>query len=268
MTSLRDTIHIYPWDTQILRKMKLLLALPLVLVFLAFTVALPSADQSLKNPKLRAMIQRLEPANVVSRGVFKSDGDVDSWSECVNIPVLDETCISITVFPDNLTLILTLVVHNYTIINTELTGTSLCLDQADLLKLLELIPALIPFKSFIDGIIKLLHFIPAQIFSVCVDINNLNVTSTAATGCVTLNSTLICWKDKCVYQGTDNFGCFDIPLDHLPAANTNTNTNAEEASNTESGFVKQAPIVEAIAMGTHLKRFAEHIKVAEAQNKS
>jgi len=51
------------------------------------------------------------------------------------------------------TIVLQVTVHNFTLINEVLTGTQVCADQASLLALLELIPALIPFRPLIHALI-------------------------------------------------------------------------------------------------------------------
>eukprot|EP01102_Stenamoeba_stenopodia_P011411 TRINITY_DN3501_c0_g1_i1.p1 TRINITY_DN3501_c0_g1~~TRINITY_DN3501_c0_g1_i1.p1 ORF type:complete len:222 (-),score=49.03 TRINITY_DN3501_c0_g1_i1:101-706(-) len=171
------------------------LCLSICLVFLAFTVFTPVSARA---PQRTTTITQLE------------DGATE-WKECVNIPVLDETCIILDVFPNNLTIVLQVTVHNFTLINEQLTGTQICANQASLLQLLDLIPALLPFRPLIHALIVALKLIPAQVFSVCVVVEDLNVTSTHATGCVYLNTTLMCWEGKCLYKGSDDFGCFDIP---------------------------------------------------------
>jgi hypothetical protein len=137
-----------------------LLLFSLFMVFLAFTVALPSPkdDGGILLPLIQEQIYEASSTS------SSSSAPVDAWSQCVNIPVLDETCISIEVIPDNLTLIITLTIHNVTLVHTQLSATQICLDQGSLLRLLDLIPVLAPFKTLINYLIKV-NF-PLQFFLV------------------------------------------------------------------------------------------------------
>lgn len=132
------------------------------------------------------------------------------WEACSTFPVLGQTCVEVYVIPQNLTIGIKLIIQNKTVLDEEITASKLCLDDATLLELIADIPELAPFKPIIDYLIELLGFIPAEVFSICLVINNLNVTQHEATGCVDLSTVLMCWEGSCLYKGNDPFGCFDI----------------------------------------------------------
>ena len=138
-------------------------------------------------------------------------GETD-WEKCIDVPVLGETCLELYVMPANLTIGVRLLVRNHTVIDESLNGSHLCVDDKTLLEMLTYIPALLPFKKILDDLIKLYGLIPANVFSVCLDFTDLEISKTEVKGCAQLDSTLLCLKGKCVYKGTDHFGCFDIPL--------------------------------------------------------
>jgi hypothetical protein len=96
------------------------------------------------------------------------------------------------------------------VLSEELSATQLCVGDDQLLKLLELIPALAPFKPVIDDIIKVHGFIPAEVFSVCLNVNNLDIEQHEAKGCPELDSQIMCFKGKCLFSGANKFPCFDL----------------------------------------------------------
>jgi len=99
-----------------------------------------------------------------------------------------------------------------------------CLTDTDLLILLAMIPQLAPYEKQIKQLIELRGFIPAKVFSECVRL--YNVTRGPApgelSGCVALDSNVMCWKDKCLHQGTTDYGCFhhNTTKAHPAAANS------------------------------------------------
>ncbi|KJE97669.1 hypothetical protein CAOG_07776 [Capsaspora owczarzaki ATCC 30864] len=138
-------------------------------------------------------------------------GNESDWSSCIDIPVLGETCLVLYVIPENLTLGAKLTIDNHTVLDEELDGNHICLSDTSLLSLLELIPALIPFKAIIDAIIKADKYIPAHILSICLNLTNVVFNSTSVSGCADLDSNIMCFESKCLYSGDDSFGCFNIP---------------------------------------------------------
>lgn len=134
------------------------------------------------------------------------------YRKCANVSVLGETCIELYAIESNLTIGARLIIRNYVLLDEYISGSHLCLGQKQLLQLLEYIPALLPFKPIIDQVIKLEGFIPAKLFSVCLNFTDLKFSKTEVSGCSNLDATLMCWKSKCLFKGDKDFGCFVIPL--------------------------------------------------------
>eukprot|EP01027_Heterolobosea_sp_BB2_P019941 GEZU01028100.1.p1 GENE.GEZU01028100.1~~GEZU01028100.1.p1 ORF type:complete len:177 (-),score=55.88 GEZU01028100.1:29-559(-) len=140
-------------------------------------------------------------------------GQVANWTKCIdNIPVVDNACVDILLNITSLEVQVVLQVDGHTVIYDTLDTNEICANEASLLELLDLIPALAPYAPIIKKIIDLDKFIPAHIFSICVELTNIDLTSTAFNACAQMNSNIMCFEDKCLYQGTDKFGCFTIPL--------------------------------------------------------
>eukprot|EP00128_Syssomonas_multiformis_P009430 Colp12_sorted_trinity150504_noHs@3177 len=142
----------------------------------------------------------------------KLAGADKTWEKCADIVILGKTCIQAYIVPQNLSLGVRLLVRDKVILNQGLSYNNACVNENTLIKLLELIPELLPFKPLIDSILKAKGYIPAKVFSVCVNINNLDVNTTDISGCAALSATLICWENNCVAKKEVPFGCFDIPL--------------------------------------------------------
>ncbi|KAJ4461579.1 hypothetical protein PAPYR_2178 [Paratrimastix pyriformis] len=134
------------------------------------------------------------------------------WRSCHNFPVLNETCIEVFLNEQSLNVSIRLIVNNHTVFEEDLSATHLCLDDTELIKLIELVPALAPYKKLIDEIVKVRKFIPAEVFSVCLDVEDLEITKKFAKGCVDMDIVLMCWEKKCLWKGTEPMGCFNIPL--------------------------------------------------------
>eukprot|EP01089_Gocevia_fonbrunei_P016657 TRINITY_DN5226_c0_g1_i1.p1 TRINITY_DN5226_c0_g1~~TRINITY_DN5226_c0_g1_i1.p1 ORF type:complete len:174 (-),score=18.73 TRINITY_DN5226_c0_g1_i1:75-596(-) len=147
--------------------------------------------------------------------IFDNDKPTDKvsgadYTTCTNVPILGNTCIEIFVFPTNLTLGVSLIVNGKVLVTEEIEGNNLCLDDNTLLELITYIPALLPFKPVIDELIAVLGFIPAEAFSVCLDIHNMTITTTYASGCPELTLVLMCFEQSCLYKGVEPFECFHI----------------------------------------------------------
>lgn len=132
------------------------------------------------------------------------------WEKCMTLPILGETCLEVVVDPQALTVNVSLYINGNEVATETLSASHFCLDDQSLLKLLELIPALAPYKPIIDDIIKAEGFIPAEVLSVCIDIENLDVQPHEATGCPKLTANIICLESKCLWTGQHQFGCFDL----------------------------------------------------------
>jgi len=139
-------------------------------------------------------------------------GEEKDWEACAVLPVLEQTCVEFYIYTNNLTAGIKLIIQNRTVFNEVLIGDKVCLDDTTLLELLTYIPALLPFKAIIDYLIEALGFIPAEVFSICLEVKNLNITNTQATGCIDMATVLMCFEDHCLFSGTTQFGCFDIKL--------------------------------------------------------
>ena len=48
----------------------------------------------------------------------------------------------------------------------------------------------------------------SQVFSECLALTNVTGAGRNLTGCVALESRLMCFAGRCVYRATDSFGCF------------------------------------------------------------
>eukprot|EP01113_Clastostelium_recurvatum_P000061 TRINITY_DN10031_c0_g1_i1.p1 TRINITY_DN10031_c0_g1~~TRINITY_DN10031_c0_g1_i1.p1 ORF type:complete len:124 (+),score=28.81 TRINITY_DN10031_c0_g1_i1:439-810(+) len=72
------------------------------------------------------------------------------------------------------------------------------------------------YAEIIKMLIKETGKIPGDVFSICLDLYNVTYTPDPAakteriSACAQLDSTIMCWKGKCEYKGTDKFGCFDV----------------------------------------------------------
>jgi len=138
-------------------------------------------------------------------------GDPDyEWKACKQLPILNQTCVEIFAEKQKLLLGLRLIVNNRTMFEKDVSADHICMSQDELLKLLEYIPALAPYKPLIDEILKLHRFIPADVFSVCIHLKDLVISKTEFKGCVDLDVKLICWAGKCLWKGSEPLGCFDI----------------------------------------------------------
>jgi hypothetical protein len=70
----------------------------------------------------------------------------------------------------------------------------------------------VTFERYCLIINQIEDYIPADVFSVCFTVYNLNLSSRQAQGCSSLTSALMCFKDSCLYKHSKDFGCFDVQL--------------------------------------------------------
>lgn len=139
-----------------------------------------------------------------------------NWTSCHNITVIGPTCITVYVFPRNLTVGIQLTVRNRTIIDLPFVGSSMCLSEKSLLKLLNVIPGLGKAIKIIKRLLKIRGFIPGSVLSECLLLTDIEYTpSVSLSACLSLNSTFMCWKNHCMYRAEYFFGCFKIPLHRL-----------------------------------------------------
>jgi hypothetical protein len=133
-----------------------------------------------------------------------------NWTRCMKVPVIGSTCIELYVIPHNVTVGARIIVSGRIIMDQYFTGSRLCVDEKTLISLITLIPPLIPFKPVIDAVLFAYGFIPANVFSVCLEARHLNVTRTQITGQAVLHTTLMCWRGNCLQRGFTNYGNFTI----------------------------------------------------------
>eukprot|EP00297_Palpitomonas_bilix_P017045 CAMPEP_0113896176 /NCGR_PEP_ID=MMETSP0780_2-20120614/17843_1 /TAXON_ID=652834 /ORGANISM="Palpitomonas bilix" /LENGTH=176 /DNA_ID=CAMNT_0000887229 /DNA_START=10 /DNA_END=540 /DNA_ORIENTATION=- /assembly_acc=CAM_ASM_000599 len=132
------------------------------------------------------------------------------WNKCMDVPELGESCIGIFVIADNGTLGVQLNISGHVFQEAVVEGNQVCLDCDSLLELMTDIPVLSAFTPIIKLVEKLHHLIPADVFSICVDIDNMKYDGTYFDGCPKLQATLMCWEGKCLYKGSVDFGCFHV----------------------------------------------------------
>lgn len=89
-------------------------------------------------------------------------------------------------------------------------GNKLCLDEKRLISLIALIPPLAPFKPVIDSILYVFGFIPANVFSICMEAKNLQVTREYVRGRMELQTTIMCYRNTCLHKGVKDYGNFTI----------------------------------------------------------
>lgn len=145
---------------------------------------------------------------MASLGAVAATSTSPSWEKCINITVLGPTCLLLDVDPANLTLIAELTISGHVVLREAFDGNQLCLNDNTLLALLDLICT--PCAPVIKDLEKLFDHIPGSILSVCLVLTNVTFTDSSVSGEAALDSTILCWKDHCVYQGVNNFGSFDI----------------------------------------------------------
>jgi len=141
-----------------------------------------------------------------------------NWTQCMEIRVLGRTCIELYFVTSNLTIGARLIIQNRIIIDQSLQGNKLCLDEKRLISLIMFIPPLLPFKPVIDSILYVFGFIPANVFSICMEAKNLQITRDHIKGKMELQTTLMCYKDTCLLRGIQDFGNFtiNIPVKQSP----------------------------------------------------
>eukprot|EP01089_Gocevia_fonbrunei_P016658 TRINITY_DN5226_c1_g1_i1.p1 TRINITY_DN5226_c1_g1~~TRINITY_DN5226_c1_g1_i1.p1 ORF type:complete len:174 (+),score=11.78 TRINITY_DN5226_c1_g1_i1:32-553(+) len=144
------------------------------------------------------------------RPIIKVNGEED-FATCINVPFLGNTCLEIFAFPNNLTLGVSLIINGKVYVIDEIDAQNyLCLDDQTLLELISDIPALLPYKPVIDELIAILGFIPAEVFSICLQFQNLIITDYYASACPDISVVLMCFEQQCLYKAVEPFECFRI----------------------------------------------------------
>jgi hypothetical protein len=133
------------------------------------------------------------------------------YKQCHDIAVIGNTCIEVYYDIRQLKVGVRLTIRERIVLDKFIEADA-CLDEVTLMKLITFIPHLLPFKPVIDRLIELYGFIPANVFSICVQIKNLVVTRTQVTGNIFLNSKIMCINDNCLLRGEKDFGKFSIDI--------------------------------------------------------
>jgi hypothetical protein len=134
---------------------------------------LPSAS-SAKPPALPI---RAHPGYVFGEnGQFNRNGTTNLWHKCIDTPILGQSCLDLWWVGTNLSLGVTLEIAGHVYLDKPLLEPKLCLNDATLLRLLEANPILLPFWPVIEGIILAEGLIPADVFSICVNVYNLDLS--------------------------------------------------------------------------------------------
>jgi len=133
-----------------------------------------------------------------------------SWKQCFNVGNYGEVCGIVYVESTNLTIGGRVTWDGHTVFDYKFSANKICANEDDLLKLIELIPALAEFKPVIDEVLKVLGKIPAKVFNLCLEIYNIVWKDKTLQACARIDITLICWLGKCAWKGTQELGCFTI----------------------------------------------------------
>eukprot|EP01112_Ceratiomyxa_fruticulosa_P005396 TRINITY_DN16018_c0_g1_i1.p1 TRINITY_DN16018_c0_g1~~TRINITY_DN16018_c0_g1_i1.p1 ORF type:complete len:230 (-),score=49.75 TRINITY_DN16018_c0_g1_i1:138-755(-) len=162
-----------------------------------------------------AFILLISLATGTTQQVNSVKADVVVWKKCINVTELGNTCMQIVENPNNLTFVVELIIANKVVLTTGLEANETCLDDESLLLIMADISGLGIFDPLIKALIKEYGHIPAEVFSICLDIYNVTYTplpnnQEQVAGCSYLNSTIMCWKGSCLYKGVDSFGCFQF----------------------------------------------------------
>eukprot|EP01080_Neovahlkampfia_damariscottae_P008113 gene8113-12574_t len=134
-----------------------------------------------------------------------------NWTKCENIRVIGKTCIELYADQSQAKVGVRLIVRERIIFDQYVEAKG-CLDEMTLLRVISLIPQLLPFKPVIDRIIQFYGYIPANIFSICVQLKDVKATRKKISGQVVLNSKLMCLRGYCLQRGEKDYGRFKIKI--------------------------------------------------------
>jgi len=133
-----------------------------------------------------------------------------SWKQCFSVGNYGTVCGIVYIETKDLSIGGRVTWDGKTIFDYKFSANQVCATEKDLLKLVELIPALAEFKPIIDTVVKTLGKIPAKVFSICLAIYDVSWKSQTLSACAKMDITLICWLGKCAWQGSKKLGCFTI----------------------------------------------------------
>eukprot|EP01113_Clastostelium_recurvatum_P044413 TRINITY_DN7497_c0_g1_i2.p1 TRINITY_DN7497_c0_g1~~TRINITY_DN7497_c0_g1_i2.p1 ORF type:complete len:183 (-),score=12.89 TRINITY_DN7497_c0_g1_i2:105-575(-) len=130
----------------------------------------------------------------------------DMWEGCATIPDIGDACIEVDYETTNLTATITFTIAGHQVLQQSLSAGSVCLDQDTLLLLITEIPALEEYAPEIKKIISAGGLIPVDVFSICLVTSGVTFTP-SFNACFAVDSTLMCFFDKCLYKGVNDLGC-------------------------------------------------------------
>jgi hypothetical protein len=134
-----------------------------------------------------------------------------NYTQCHEIRVIGKTCVEIYYEQRTTRVGVRLIIRDRIVLD-QFIEAKVCVDEVTLLRLISLLPPLLPFKPVIEGIIKLYGFIPANIFSICVQMKNLHVTRKEVSGHIFVNSKVMCIRNNCLQRGERDYGKFKITI--------------------------------------------------------
>ena len=136
--------------------------------------------------------------------------DERSWKQCFEVGKYGTVCGIVYVDSSDLTIGGRVTWNDYVVFDYHITASEVCATEDDLLKLIEMVPALAEFKPIIDEVLKTLGKIPAKVFNLCLALHDISWQGQTLKACAKIDLTLICWMGKCVWQGSKELGCFQI----------------------------------------------------------
>ena len=181
----------------------------LVLVLLGLAAALPRKQLSADELTSRYLATHPLPA---APRAFANATRKQLFSSCSEIPVLGRTCLIVYTVAGNLTLGLEMTVRNRTIADAPVGLNEVCTTQADLLALMFFVPGLKPFIPLIEAVFLAEKVLDSDIYKVCGVVYNLALSGRGVSGCVALDTNLICLFGSCLHRGVHQFGCFNATI--------------------------------------------------------
>ena len=133
-----------------------------------------------------------------------------TYKQCFDVGSFGTLCGIIYAYPENLTVGGRVTWNEVTVFDYHITKDKVCATEKQLIKLVELIPQLAPFKKVIDEVLKLYGKLPAEVMSLCLRLHDVAWSGKTLKACAAIDMNLICWKGKCQWQGTHELGCFTI----------------------------------------------------------
>ena len=118
-------------------------------------------------------------------------------------------CGIIYAYPENLTIGGRVTWNEVKVFDFRITNGKVCASEKKLIKLVELIPPLAPFKKVISKVRRLYGKLP-EVMSLCIRLHDAVWSGKTHKACAAIDMKLICWKGKCQWQGTHELGCFTI----------------------------------------------------------